>query len=57
MRDDADHPTTHPQPWSVSETSATVSDQGCQTLVDERAVEIHRADGTPNLIAKLQGRE
>jgi hypothetical protein len=55
--DDTDHPATNPQPLEgPDDQRKSVRIEGAETLVDEQAVEIPRADDTLNLVAELQGR-
>ena len=56
MGDDADHPAADSQPVEgLGDQRECVGIEGAEALVDEQAVEIHRADGTLNLVAELQG--
>jgi FKBP-type peptidyl-prolyl cis-trans isomerase SlyD len=53
---DANHPPADPQAVEgLGDQRESVGIEGAETLVDEQAVEVHRADGSLNLIAELQG--
>ena len=54
--DDADHPASDLQALEgLGDESEGVGIEGAESLVDEQAVEMHRTDGTLDLVAELQG--